>query len=82
MDSVFILQHLHLHPGGEDDVKLIGAYRSRDSVLAAVNRLKSQPGFRDLPDVVTPGDDNQMEGFYVDELRLDLDYWSEGYVTS
>ena len=75
MKDAFLLQHLHTHPDGDEDVKTIGIYSSRTAAEAAVVRLKSQPGFRDHPNVVKDGD-----GFYIDRYPLDKDYWVEGYI--
>jgi hypothetical protein len=81
METVFVLQHLHVLPSGKDDIKFIGVYRSRESAFAAIDRLRNQPGFKDHPRIVEPeaGDDEQ--GFHVGEYPLDRDHWSEGYVT-
>jgi hypothetical protein len=81
MDSVFIIQHLHRHENGEEDVKMIGAYRTRESAVAAVERLRSQPGFRDLPKIVDFETDEDDQGFQVTRYELDKDHWPEGYVT-
>jgi hypothetical protein len=72
MDSqiVFIVQHLHVHEGGEEDIKLIGAYSSEATAKQAIERLKLQPGFCEVP-----------EGFTIGPYRLDEDNWAEGYVT-
>jgi homoserine kinase type II len=74
LELVFLLQHLHLHPNGEEDVSCIGIYRTREAAEAAVARLKSQPGFRDNPGIVEDG-----SGFYIDRYKLDQDNWSEGF---
>ena len=76
LKSVFVVQHVHVFPDGEEDVKTIGVYRSSGAALAAVERLKVQPGFCDHPNVVENGD-----GFCIDEYPLDKDHWTEGYVT-
>jgi hypothetical protein len=81
MNSVFIVQHLHRFPNGEECVKMIGTYRTRESACAAVERLRSQPGFRDLPAIVNPLEDEDDQGFHVDEYQLDKDHWCQGYVT-
>jgi hypothetical protein len=70
MATVFILQH----EGPEtedrmDDVKFIGAYSSQKLAEAAIERLRSQPGFRDSPDV-----------FSIDEYEVDKDHWTEGFI--
>lgn len=80
MESVFVVQHVHLFGPGEEDVKMVGVYRSKDSALAAVARLKTRPGFRDIPSVVRPGGDD-WAGFHITECTLDEDNWTEGYVT-
>jgi len=82
MDKVFVLHHVHVYPGGDEDVKLLGVYRSEAMALMAVDRFKLQPGFRDLPDVVVPGSDSS-EGFHITDYVLDEDEkgWAEGYVT-
>lgn len=80
MESVFILQHVHVFELGSDDVKLIGVYRSRAAAVMAVNRLRSQLGFADDPDIST--DDSGCEaGFHITEDALDKDHWTEGFVT-
>lgn len=83
MDTVFIVQHVHLLlPQEEEDVKLIGAYRSLQSAHAAVKRLANAPGFRDHPEIVGPSYAGRGtgEGFHISEYRLDEDHWISGYV--
>jgi hypothetical protein len=83
MNSVFVLQHLHILNGDEENVKMLGVYSSRESALAAVERFRQQPGFRDLPQMAeytdTPG---VPEGFHLNEYELNQDHWSEGYETT
>jgi hypothetical protein len=84
MQTTYLLQHLHLLPQGEEDVKIIGIYASRDAALAAIERLKDQPGFADFSALISLADlssDGAHEGFYIDEYNLDEDHWTEGYVT-
>jgi hypothetical protein len=69
--DIFVVQHLHIHEDGEEDVKFIGVYSSREEAERAVERLKLQPGFCDVPD-----------GFSIDPYGLDEDSgWAGGYVT-
>ena len=82
MRSVFVLQHLHILPNEQEDVKFIGAYSSPSSAKAAVQRLGTQPGFRDFPNVVDPDNDTEEQGFYIQEYELEVDHWSEGYTTT
>ncbi len=81
MQRAYLLQHLHVLPHGEENVKTIGIYSSEEAALSAVNRLKSQPGFRDFPKIVNPETDEQPDGFYIDAYPIDQDYWQEGYET-
>ena len=39
MKSVFVVQHLNILPGGEDDVKMIGVYATREDAIQAAWRL-------------------------------------------
>ncbi len=82
MESVFVLQHLHILPTGEEDVKLLGVYRSLEAAHSAVERLRIQPGFRDHPAIVDRQQDSNEQGFHIGVHSLDMDYWSEGYATS
>jgi len=80
MKSVFVVQHLHTLPHGEDDVKMIGVYATREDAIRATRRLASQPGFCDSPEIVDPNSTNDMQGFHVDEYEIGKDHWQEGYV--
>jgi len=81
MNSVFIVQHLNVLPDEQENVKLIGVYRSFGAAVAAIERLKVLPGFRDHPTLIDPLNDEQVAGFYVGEYELDKDHWTGGYVT-
>ena len=81
MTTVYVLQHCHVMPNGDDDSKLIGIYSSRAAAEAAVLRLRGQPGFRERPRIVNAEVDQDANGFYIDEYRMDEDHWREGYVT-
>ena len=81
MPTVFVLQHCHVLPSGDDDSKLIGIYTTRGAAEAAVTRLRDQPGFRDRSRIVDIEVDQDANGFYIDEYELDEDHWREGYVT-
>ena len=81
MKTVFVLQHLHELPDGEEDVKMIGVYRTREAGLAAIDRLKTQPGFCDLPALADNDRPGTAEGFHLDEYVMDQDNWTEGYIT-
>ena len=84
MQTVYVLQHLHMLPGDVEDVKLIGVYSSRAAALEALQRKRGAPGFRDFPALVNAAGakDTAPEGFYISEYQLDVDHWSEGFVTA
>ena len=66
---VHVVQHARpLESEGDDDVKLIGVYSTREAALGAIERLSGQPGFRDFP-----------EGFHIDEYPIDFDHWAGGF---
>lgn len=72
MSSVFVVQHSYEQ---DDDcqceeTKFIGVYSCITEATAAVERLRTQPGFSSRP-----------EAFSIDEYPLNVDHWSEGYVT-
>ena len=81
MKRLFILQHLHVLPGGCEDVKFLGVYSSMELARAAIGRLKLQPGFCDHPNIVAPDADTDDQGFHLDEYEVDRDHWTHGYVT-
>ena len=68
--EIFLLQHVHEMPGGDEDTKLIGVYASRQLAEAARKRARQLPGFRESP-----------EGFTIDRYELNKDHWAEGFVT-
>lgn len=71
MASVFVLQHVHAREDGDEDVKFIGVYSSRENAAEAATRLRRLPGFF-----------NTQDGFHIDEYRIDQDHWVEGYVVT
>ena len=70
VDEVFLLWHVHDFGNSNEDEKLIGVYRSRENAEAAIKRVADQPGFVDQP-----------QGFQICPYNLDMDHWTEGYVT-
>ncbi len=54
----------------EERAKLIGAYATKNDAEAAIERLKSKPGFCDYP-----------TGFIIEEYSLNMDHWTEGFFT-
>lgn len=80
MKSVVIVQHLHTLPQGEDDVKMIGVYATREDALEATRPLATQPGFRELADVFDYSTEN-MQGFHIDEYEIGKNHGQEGHDT-
>ena len=76
--DIWLLWHVPRGGDARGEYMLIGAYASRDAAIAAVDRLKDQPGFRDNPKVI---DDVEDAGFYVEPYTLNEDHWTEGYRT-
>jgi hypothetical protein len=70
MKTVYVLHHVRPIGENDEDVKLIGIYRSKEAAGAAVARLLGQSGFRDYPD-----------GFKAEPYELDKDNWTEGFAT-
>lgn len=81
MDSVFVVQHSHVFPNGVEDTKTIGVYRTHSAAMFAVDRLSSQPGFAEHPNVIDASTSFEESGFYISEYQLDQDHWVEGFVT-
>lgn len=79
MIRVFVLQHLHLLNGDEEDVKMLGVYSTLASASAAIERFRKLPGFRTVPQIADAP--VVAEGFYISEYEIDQDSWSEGYDT-
>ena len=70
MNSVYILQHVHIPHDDCEDVKFIGVYSTQKMAQQAIERLKAQPGFKETP-----------QGFYIEEYDVDVDHWCEGFIT-
>ena len=49
---------------------LIGVYRTEDDAKSAIERLRIKPGFVDVPD-----------GFQICPYELNIDNWTDGYIT-
>ena len=68
MKTIYLLQHVHEHSSGNEDVKFIGAYSSAANARAAIKRLSSKSGFCDC-----------RKGFHIDACKLDEDNWTDGF---
>jgi len=80
MDTVFLVQHVHLVHEARQEVKVVGVYSSSEAALAAVHRLRKHPGFSEYPILIDPSASDAREGFTIDEFRIDEDHWVEGFV--
>jgi hypothetical protein len=69
--KVFVLHHIDGFDSDEEDTKLIGIYSTRHLAEEAIERKRKMPGFKEAPDA-----------FHIDEMEIDKDYWSEGFIKS
>jgi hypothetical protein len=68
-DCVYLLYHLRKEETESDtQLLLIGAYGSEDDAKAAIERLRSKPGFAKYPD-----------GFEYHAYALGVENWSDGF---
>lgn len=79
--TVVVVQHVHVHLDGEEDVKLIGVYETSQAAHAAIDRLRKQPGFREFPRLIDFETGPEESGFEISEVRLDEDHWTSGFET-
>ena len=72
MTKVYLLHHIYLcdEITEEEEQKFIGVYSTEEKAKAAVERLKSQPGFRDHPN-----------DFQINDHTVDEDSWTEGFIS-
>ncbi len=69
MTDVFLVQHVRSEGEDDEDVKIIGIFSNRKNAGAAVEKMKTAPGFCETPN-----------GFSVDRYPLNELNWSEGFV--
>lgn len=73
-DAVFVLEHARYKDDNSandiEDFKLIGVFATEQQAQDAIERLKSQPGFKDFPN-----------GFHIDAYPLGQINWSQGFVS-
>ena len=69
--AVCLLWHVHEFPNRDhDDEKLSGVYRTEQDAVAAIDRVRNQPGFREF-----------QNGFQIVCYELNKDNWQEGFIT-
>jgi homoserine kinase type II len=67
--KVYLLWFVSESDKEDDDGLLIGVYESESSATAAIERLRTKPGFVDYP-----------LGFQIHPRELGQDSWTEGFV--
>ena len=71
-NTVFVLEHARCKDDDKnndvEDFKLIGVFATEQQAQAAINQLKSQPGFKEYPN-----------GFHIDAYPLNQINWSSGF---
>lgn len=65
---VFLVHHIRELEDDTEEVKFIGVFSTKENAIAAVDRIKSEPGFCDFPD-----------GFDIEPQDLDRIGWLEGF---
>ncbi len=78
--SVFIVQHSYTTEDGCSHSKFIGVYSTHSNASAAVERLRSQPGFNKYPCLVSSASSDADNGFFLSEVSIDEDHWVDGFV--
>lgn len=68
--AVFLVQHSYELNRDEDEVKIIGIFKTYAAAKKAVEKAKLLPGFK-----------KHLNGFYIDEFQLNKIHWDEGFVT-
>jgi len=66
MEPLYLLLH---HPPETGKAKVIGVYSSVELAQEAIERTRVLPGFADEPD-----------GFTIEPIEIDKDYWARGFV--
>jgi len=70
MKKVFRVNHLRVVDFGNDYVKFIGIYSTREAAERAVAKHKTLPGFSDFPAC-----------FKIDEITVNAASWTSGFFT-
>jgi hypothetical protein len=70
MEKVFRVNHLRVIDSGNDYVKLIGIFSTREEAERAVARHKTLPGFSNFPD-----------RFEIEENTVNTASWTSGFFT-
>lgn len=68
MEFVYELEHVY-EIDGEEEVKSIGIFSSREKAKEAIRMLKSKPGFKD----------HSLEAFQIHKSKIDQIDWVDGF---
>jgi homoserine kinase type II len=71
MNVLYVLWHSYLPDRDidRDEEKFIGIYSTEEKAKAAIEQLRTQPGFGDYPD-----------GFEIHPQQVDVTSWDEGFI--
>ena len=69
-NKVYLLHHCRKDDEYMENCKFIGVYASEEDAMAAIERLKNQPGFCCYP-----------QGFHFEACEINKDRWTEGFIT-
>ena len=82
MKQVFVLSHVVLLPPDyeQEQEKWVGIYTTQELALAAIARLKNQPGFCEHPNLIDyEAEHPDFQCISIDSYDLDQDNCQEGY---
>ena len=66
--EVFLVHHIRELGDDAEEVKFVGVFSDIEKAQAAIDKIKSEPGFRDFPN-----------GFSLEAHTLNRVGWSEGF---
>lgn len=75
---VYLLHHIHVIKEGDEDLKLVGVFSSRERALFAIDELKHESGFKGRSTLHSSY--SAESGFYISEVALDEMDWKDGFV--
>lgn len=78
---VYLVQHLHVHKNGNEDIKTIGIYSSVKNAKSAIKKISKKSGFSDFPSMIDPMKENEGSGFYIDRIAINVTSWQDGFDT-
>ena len=86
MKKIYLLQHSYTQTNlscdcsDDERVKIIGIYSSRAEAESAAKKAGTLPGFKKHPALIDYASDDENEnGFYIDEIEINKDSWTDGF---